>query len=313
MRSFLKFFLSGTTIFTLSGTAFADAFSLVTDNDFFGGWSDKYYTNHTRFSYTLNGDFDESDYDGALYFSFGQEMYAPKDRYAAPPPIKDHPYAGFLYLSVGRADWDENFLLSIEGQIGVVGPSAMAHGVQDVYHDLIHVKKLSGWEYQVQNQLGANFLSESRFRTLFAGTLENGFAADLISRGFFELGTVRTLISGGTQLRFGYNLPANFGVSPMRQSTSVIIPTKQPFAAYAFWDFQGDIVVYDVTLGGQFLRHFDYADIEKRTFVFQSTVGFEIVYGSWTFTFYQSFRTRDFYSQDHTFSAWGGIKFSYSW
>ncbi len=308
MRNFPVIFAVGVLLCATVGTLSADTFSIEDENDFWGMWSDKYYTNHTRFAYT----YDSEDVQGrAYFFSFGQEMYAPRHGSAHPAPKNDHPYAGFLYASAGCATWEDDTLLSAEVQLGVVGPASMAHGVQRDFHHMIGEDRLEGWDSQVKNQLGANLICEMRERFVLIGEMESGWAGDMICRGVMELGTVRTLLSAGSQLRFGYDLPKNFGFVPMRQSTSVAIEAKTPKSVYAFWDFQGDAIIYDVTLGGELLRDFD-TDIDPYPFAFQSSIGIEAIFGGWTLTIYQSFRTHDFHQADHTFSAWGGFKISYS-
>ncbi|MCD8298517.1 MAG: lipid A deacylase LpxR family protein [Opitutae bacterium] len=292
-------------VFTCS--VFADTFSVADEDDYWGRWSDKYYTNHTRLAYTLGGDNGE---EGAYFFTFGQEMYSPKDHVAPAAPPNDHPYAGFIYVSAGRSLWEDNIMFSTELQVGAVGRASMAHGIQRDFHHLIGEETLNGWDSQVPNQPGINLLGEVRTRFVLAGEMESGWGSDLICRGFAELGTVRTMLSAGAQLRFGYNLPKNFGYTPMRQSTAVAIQSKVD-SIYAFWDFEGDAMIYDVTLGGELLRHFD-TDIQPYPFAFQSSIGIEIIYGHWTLTIYQSFRTKDFSEADHTFSAWGGVKISFS-
>lgn len=288
--------------------AAADTFSAWDENDFWGHWSDKYYTNHTRFAYTHDS---EGTPETHYFFSFGQEMYTPADMISYTAPANDHPYAGFLYVSAGIAQNTDDVLRSVELQVGVVGPSSMAHGCQREYHKLIHEIYPNGWDSQIKDQAGINLLSETRMRQVLSGRLGEGYASDLIMRGFFSLGTVRTQLSGGMQIRHGINLPRDFGFATMRQSTSLVLKPEVPASLYVFADFQADLNIYDVTLGGELLRE-SHSDIYAYPLSAEFTVGIAAVYGNWSAMLFQSFRSRDFSSADKHFFAFGGIRLSYS-
>lgn len=288
--------------------AAADTFSVWDENDYWGRWSDKYYTNHTRLAYTR----DSGETPGAHYFfSIGQEMYTPANKSAAIPPANDRPYAGFLYASAGFAEHSQNLLRAVELQLGVVGPSALAYECQRDYHNFIDEPYPSGWDSQIKDQAGINLLSETRMRQMLAGTLGEGYASDLILRGFFSLGTVRTQLSGGAQIRYGINLPNDFGFTTMRQGTSVVLKPEVPASLYVFADFQADLNIYDVTLGGELLREHD-SDVYAYPLSAEFSFGIAAVYDNWSVMFFQSFRSRDFSSADKTFFAFGGVRISYS-
>ena len=288
--------------------AAADTFSAWDENDFWGSWSDKYYTNHTRFGYT----YDSATNPGEHYFfSLGQEMYTSAEQISKVPPADDHPYAGVFYVSAGFAQSNTDILNAVELQLGVTGPSAGAGKSQRDYHNLINEHTPSGWDSQVKDQPAINLLSETRMRTRLSGTLGEGYASDAIVRGFFALGTVRTQLSGGVQFRYGLNLPQDFGYVPMRQSTSVVIKPNTPVSFYAFADFQADLNIYDVTLGGELLRKHE-SDIYAYPLTAEFTVGLTAVYGNCSVTLFQSFRTRDFSSADSPFFCFGGARLSYS-
>ncbi len=293
-------------LFALPATA--DTFSAWDENDYWGSWSDKYYTNHTRFGYT----YDSVSSPGEHYFfSFGQEMYTAADRTASVPPANDRPYAGVFYVSAGFAQSNANLLNAVELQLGVTGPASGAAKSQHNYHSLIDEYTPAGWDSQVKNQAAVNLLSETRMRTQLSGNPGEGYASDAIVRGFFSLGTVRTQLSGGVQFRYGINLPQDFGYVPMRQSTSVVLKPNTPASFYVFADFQADLNVYDVTLGGELLRKHE-SDIYAYPLTAEFTIGATAVYGNCSVTFFQSFRSRDFSSADSPFFAFGGLRLSYS-
>ena len=302
MKKFLPVFviLAG----TFAPTAFAGMFTMWDDNDCC--WSDKYYTNHTRFSVSwIEGGWWN-------FFSFGQEMYAPDHRLDKIPPRDDHPYCGFLYASIGMAGVSEESYISAEYQLGVVGPAAGAHGTQDAYHDLISIENLGGWDTQVENQLGLNILIEAGKRFVLTGKLRESYASDLMVRGFVSLGTVRDLASLGVQYRFGKNLPADLGYRSMRQATSaLVVPEESRDFWYAFVDFHLDAVAYDVTMGGEMLHDYDVTDITPYPFSFELSVGFSMmINGRYLISVAEHFRRKDFPDADQLYFAYTGARLS---
>lgn len=292
----------------ISPTAFADTFSAWDENDFFGRWSDKYYTNHTRLAYTYEP---EETPEERYFFSIGQEIYTPKQRHIAFPPPDDHPYAAFLYGSAGFSQNDEHKMLAVELQAGILGPSALGEQIQREYHKLIGADIYEGWDTQIKDQPAINLLSECRFRMMISGERKTGYASDIVLRGFTALGTVRTQLSGGAQVRYGLNLPDDFGYTSLRQGTSVVFSPNVSASIYAFADFQTDLNLYDATLGGSWFRS-HYSDIYTYPLSVQATIGVTAVYDNWSAMFFQTFRSRDFSAADKAFFAFGGIRLTFS-
>lgn len=282
-------------------------FSIADDNDYFGGWSDKYYTNHTRLSLTLGSTY-EDNAQRALFFSLGQEIYSPKEREKYDPEMTDHPYAGYLYASVGDVKFDDDFALAREVQIGATGEYSLAKEVQQAYHRLIGSVRPNGWETQIHSRFVAQFMGDIRKRFTLAGTLGNGNGADVIVRGFCGIGNLRGEASIGSEWRFGMNLPKDFGSPNMRQSTSVTFDPQVDFSVYGFLDLQGDAIFWDETLTGN--NDNGTADIYAYPVAAQATIGIRAIYKNYALTFFQSFRTKDFSTQDKDFFAYGGFKLS---
>ena len=114
------------------------ALSFTVENDF--RFSDRYYTNGLKLSYTQSGsDFWTSRLqfallnlfapDGAQAYesvSIGQAMYVPSDISTPNPPETDRPYAGWLYASFGAHVATRDTLDSFTVNLGVVGPISLA-------------------------------------------------------------------------------------------------------------------------------------------------------------------------------------------
>lgn len=282
------------------------SFSVFDENDYWGRWSDKYYTNHTRLALTLESD----DRGNIPFFSLGQEMYTPKDRSAPIPDPKDHPYAGYLYVSFGSAFNDnDRTALSQEIQIGATGEWSLADRTQKEYHRLVNEMRPAGWETQIHKRIVGQAIGDLQHRIMIDGECGNGaFASDMIVRGFGSLGNLRCIFSAGTQFRAGWNLPKDFGVQSMRQSASVTFDPKVERSVYGFFDVQADAVFMDKTLTGNNDRD---ADIYAYPLAAQFSLGICAICDRWMITLYQSFRTKDFSSQDNPFSAYGGVRCSF--
>ena len=284
-----------------------NVFSVVDDNDFFGGWSDKYYTNHTRLAFTLGADGGQTVRE-SWFFSLGQEMYAPKDREARVPDERDHPYAGYLYASVGKAVFSDDFAISPEIQIGVTGKHSYAKNIQRGYHELIDEVKPAGWDTQIHERFVVQANGDVRKRFALLGDAGNGaLGSDIIVRGFGGIGNLRGILSTGAELRVGINLPKDFGATGLRHSSSVVFDPQVDFSLHGFFDLQADAILWDKTLTG---NNDSGADIYAYPFAAQASIGIRAVYDCYMLTIFQTFRTKDFSSQDKDFFAFGGFKFS---
>ena len=284
-------------------------FSVFDDNDFFGRWSDKYYTNHTRLALTLGASESPSGVRDALFFSLGQEIYSPKDREARVPDPRDHPYAGYLYASFGDAKFDDDFAFVTEIQLGATGDWSLAEKTQKEYHRLIDEIRPAGWDTQIHERVVAQATGEVRARFMLDGACGNGaFGSDLVVRGFGDLGNLRGVVSAGAQLRAGLNLPWDFGATTdMRRGTSVVFDPRVSASFYAYLDASADVVLWDKTLTSNNDRG---ADICAYPLAGEISVGVCAVYDRVSLAIFQSFRSKDFTSQDKDFFAYGGFRLS---
>lgn len=281
------------------------ALTVWDENDYWGKWSDKYYTNHSRIALTLG----ENAPGMISFFSVGQEIYSPKDREAEIPHPKDHPYAGYFYVSFGNA-WNDNdkTAFSQEIQIGGTGEWSFAEQIQCEFHRAIDEIRPAGWDTQIHKRVVGQAIGDVRHRVMLSGECGNGdYASDMIIHGFGTLGNLRGIFSGGAQFRFGWNLPKDFGMQGMRQSASVTFDPKVDRSFYGFFGVQGDAVLWDKTLTGNNDRD---ADIYAYPLVAQFSVGLCAIYDRWMISVYQVFRSKDFSSQDEDFFAYGGVKCS---
>jgi hypothetical protein len=124
---------------------------------------------------------------------FGQAMYTPRDFTQSALIANDRPYAGWLYLGLGfhvrsvpnpgpdgsRAE--EQRLDSLEVNLGVIGPLALARQAQDL-DPRRAFRQIPGLVHQLKNELGAVGVRKELMRCRSARTA--GWPADPAAAAF---------------------------------------------------------------------------------------------------------------------------------
>ena len=206
------------------------------DNDVFVG-TDRYYTNGFRLSWT-SADFPfrrirrqpcggiESlsmilaplrgpDCRVFMTIEFGQNMYTPDDITRTEVTPEDFPYAGMSFLEFGFHGRNPRRMDTLSLAIGVAGPYSLAEPVQKIVHKLTGSDFPEGWEYQIDNQVMVNMGYGTR-RKLSLRSSDRPWGCDVIGKVSASLGNAFTGGDAGVEIRFGWNLPTDFGASPGR-------------------------------------------------------------------------------------------------
>ena len=274
------------------------ALSFRDENDWWGKWSDKYYTNGSRLAWTTPEIFPDSAPGGTLRatVSITHEMYSAKDGRTKTPSPDDHRYAGLAYLGLGLSRETANHLDCLQLDLGVAGPSAKGERVQQNWHHFMGADTLNGWDTQIDDRAIVNVTLERRWRIAWAEAAD-GLGGDLVPRVGALLGTMRTEAVAGAQLRFGKNLPRDFGQTSLRHSAAYAKPREEGAGAalYGFLDAQAELVAHNVALDGG-----------ERAAVAQLTAGVAFEAGRWQVQLLQGVRTEEFRGQDHAF-AFGAL------
>lgn len=290
---------------------------VASENDVYGGWGDRYYTNGMRLAYVSPDMLAPGARERASTLRwFGgaaHEIYAPHDRYSAVPPEGDHPYSAWLYATGGLAWADAASLDLFTLNAGVVGPSALGEPVQNNYHRFIGVKPLNGWDSQLRDEPGVNVAWVRVWRvTLARGG--SSWGAQLLPRAGGEAGTVRTRAFAGAQLRFGVNLPDDFGEMRMREGLTGAAPASfvrrtdsrlAPDSWYVFVDAQGEARARNMALDGN-LWH-DSRSVDSKPFVGQFSAGIAAHWGAARVALSQMVRTREFAGQEDDPFVYGAL------
>jgi hypothetical protein len=281
--------------------------SLTEENDKFAPQNkDRYYTQGLKIAVN-RGDH--------TFFSLTQEINTPSDTTNPNPSLDDLPYSGALYLGWGYGaildrGGRRDCMFSVEAKLGVIGPSAGGATIQNKFHDLIGTPQSSGWGTQLPDELLINV--DGEFRRRFDLDSSGRGYRDLIARGVVELGTVRTAVVLGAQLRWGINLDKSWGHSFIRHSNgydpidALKAPASRPnFAYWAFIDSQVEVVVRNyATDGGNFRES---RGVTRSPIVLQCAIGTTFQIYSCSATYFIAARTKEFETQDgiHFF---GGLK-----
>lgn len=304
------------------------------DNDLFNG-TDQYYTNGFRLA-ILSGDYRSDELPGFykrmgellpsrftaqdtvknIGLSFGQSLFTPVDTATALPQPEDRPYAGWLYLGTSLQAKSRHQLDLLEINVGVIGPSALGEQLQNLVHDVIGSERALGWNQQLEDELAFNLYYQRKWRRRIPlGVGETGWAMSLHGSAGASLGNVHIDANAGAAVRFGYNLPDDFGsnrISPtayVQPSPSLRATPGRGFGAYVFAGVDGFARAHNAFLDGGAWRNGP--SVDREVFVGELEVGFAVTYDEWRVGYTQVFRTDEFKNQDTGGQNFGTIALSY--
>jgi len=303
-------------------------FEVKFENDLFSG-ADQHYTNGIRFSYLSpeGNTFEPLQYISDLFktetkhtkrssrigMALGHEIYTPQDRYRTDLIVYDRPYAGWLYggLSLHTViDWKNarKDLESIELDVGVVGPSAYGEQIQNYVHKVRLIDPFDGWGNQLKNELGVALHYERKWR-FFHPVLLGPLEFDAIPHAGVSLGNVVTQSNVGGALRWGKNLPRDFGPPSLIQAgTTFDRKPDEPYSVFLFATAEGRYVAHNIFLDGNTFR--DSHRVDKKNWIGDLSLGVAFLYGRFKISYANAFRTKEYKGQPRI-SRFGSITASY--
>lgn len=243
------------------------------------------------------GEFDQLN----MVAGIGQALYTPDNKGATELIADDRPYAAALLVTIGYNARRDNRLRTSHLRLGMVGPSALGHEVQDRWHDIIDVEKFNGWDNQLRDEPVFQLVHERMRRyDLAQPRVVNGLGQDLITHWGGALGNFGTHANVGAEWRMGWRLPDDFGSTPLRPAGENTAPptsgsSDRRWAGHAFVTFDARWVLYDITLDGNTWK--DSHSVDKRWFVADAGIGVAITKSDWKFALARYLRTREFDGQ----------------
>jgi hypothetical protein len=314
---------------------YPDVYNLYFENDLFTG-TDNNYTNGVKLSWIsanledyvndpclphwvreLNH-YSEWVHPGAfdsrnMVVTFGQAMYTPTDPKRRDVIKDDRPYAGWLYLGLAYNARTENMMDTTEVDIGVIGPASMARQSQNFIHDLRGFDRFEGWDNQLHNELGLQFVRERKNR-IYRHAEASGPQIDAITHYGYSLGNVRTYLNAGVEMRIGSFLPNDFGTSPIRPAGDSNAPLSEgaerrmaQSGLYGFVSLDGRAVAHDIFLDGNTFA--DSHKVDKKYFVGDVAAGIAWQWPGGKITYAQYWRSKEFRTQQEA-QSFGSVTLS---
>lgn len=232
-------------------------------------------------------------------FALGQSLFTPTNLQTANPDPTDRPYAAWLYLNAGllaetATERDQLYL-----GLGLVGPSALGHEVQDLFHE----RDALGWRHQLRGEptLELQYQHTWRIWRRDAGSI----AFDVLPKAGFAVGTAHVFANAGLMVRAGYNLPDDFGPSLADPGLLGSTPfgSADGFSFYIFAAADGRAVAHNMFLDGGTFR--DGPSVDSRSFVGDGQFGFVAQWDGVRLTASYVFRSDEFRAQagDDSFAS----------
>lgn len=271
---------------------------------------DRYYTQGLRISYQD---------DPHHFWALTQEINTPSDTSNPNPPDTDLPYSAALYLTYGYGQvldrgGKKDCLFIVEGNLGVIGPSALGETIQNRFHDLVGTPTTAGWGTQVPDEIVLNVDVEFLRRFLFDSS---GYGMrDLIARGALQLGTMRTEAIFGAQFRWGVGLERNWGHTFIRHGSaynpnfSYDSKGFDSFSSWFFADAQVEVVMRNYATDGTNFR--ESRSVTRNPVVAQLAIGATMCVKCVELTYYLAMRSKEFETQidPHYYGGFKGeVKF----
>lgn len=314
-----------------------DTFTIYWENDAFAG-TDRDYTNGLRFTWSTPYHLDP---DGSrlpdwsrpwfkklpggnpgegrsVSLSFGHSIYTPLNTKNSELDVNDRPYGGYSYLAASFHSRSPEVKTSWEFQVGIVGPLSFAEEVQNWSHDLLGASRSEGWDHQLKNEPALEVICERHWLLAHADD-ELGLSFDAIPHLGGRLGNVSTYINLGGELRWGWQLPHNFGTCPIRagcESNSVFSDDspRPPRPGLTSWHIfaavDGRAVFHDIFLDGNTFA--DSHSVKREFLVADFMTGVALQYGITRMTYSYVFRTKEFEAQKAR-QLFGALSFSWTY
>ncbi len=250
-------------------------------------------------------------------FAFGQNIYTPENIEEEDLLEDDRPYAGISYLSVGFHSRKEREMNTVEVSLGLVGPSSYAEECQKAVHQVFDDIEPKGWDNQLNNEAVLELVYEYK-KKMIQNKARSGFGHDLILSSGAGLGNALIYYNLGLGYRLGWNLPADFGVFPIRTVSSFngaidaadLRGDKNKIGVQMFFSAEGRAVMHNIFLDGNTFT--DSHSVDKKPVVGDFMTGINFSMGQAQLSLAYVFRSKEFETQNKA-QKFGSINFSISY
>ena len=286
--------------------------TFVSENDLYGGGTDKNYTNGARVTYFEFGaeppvlaewldwlvpSFRVNE-TTSVYYSLGHNLYTPEDIEAPVPDPADRPYAAFLYGSAGFVSVTDDHIDDLELTLGVVGPLALGEQIQRNVHEAIDSPDPAGWDFQLENEPGIILSWQRSWPEAYAA-----MPGPLLFRATphvgATLGNIYTYANVGLTLQL---LPEadRWQAQPLRVRPSipgsgVFAPPRGGWSWSVFAGVEGRAVGHNIFLDGNTFE--DGPSVDKRPLVADASAGIAFTLGWTRLSYTLNWRSKEFEGQ----------------
>lgn len=298
--------------------------SVVEENDLIAN-TDQHYTQGFKFTHLFEDDYIPRRVDRAserlteygidvearkFGYVLGQNIYTPADIRPRTLQKNDRPYAGWLYAGIilqrrGTAGDHARVLENFEFQAGVIGSESMAEDIQTEVHRISGATTPRGWDHQLKTEPGLAF----RYTRMWLFRAGDFVSADFIPRFGLSLGNVGTYANLGGTLRFGINVPQDFGVNTIDAPSSVSVVNQPHWGFYLFTGTDVRFVAYNVFVDGNLFRNSH--SVDKRHVVADFKFGAALVMKWFELSYTGVVRTPEFHEQSNS-DAFGSVALKFT-
>jgi hypothetical protein len=179
-------------------------------------------------------------------------------------------------------------------------------------HELSNNDIFNGWDNQLEDEPVLGVFYDRKWK-LRQSKIDGGFGYDLIPHLGAGLGNALIYAHAGAGLRFGWNLPNDFGTFTIRpgSDTNAAIDETDPrffrrnqrFGIHVFAAVGGSWILRNIFLDGNTFR--DSHSVDKEPFVGNCMVGAGLVFSRFKMSFAHVHQTKEFKTQknEHSFTA----------
>lgn len=230
------------------------------------GGPDRHYTNGLLISFAYQPGWadeiarwlslDSPQTSTAGGFVAGHHIYTPENLLINPPDPTDRPYAGYLFGGVFWQREHDDALDHVQIDLGVVGPSAGAKGLQVWIHDTFSGDDPMGWDSQLADEFAfqAYYRKKWRYDVECEWAASRGLTMQLIPQAGVALGTVFRHADAGVLVRVGQNIPDDFGpgrVADVASATALSRPLPaEDWGWYVFFRGTARVVQHNIFIDG---------------------------------------------------------------
>lgn len=301
-------------------------FTLVVENDMFGGGTDKNYTSGVRLTYfNVNAAFPDIAHriaaliptfdinrTSSIFYSLGQNLYTPDNISSAVMMPGDRPWAAHLYGSIGMATLTGRHIDEIEASLGVVGPWALGKQTQRFIHKHVSGSPAPrGWHNQIRNE-PALMLGWQRRWPAFATASAGGFRFSAAPHIGLTLGNVHTFANAG----FGFRITPEDGlwqdtpvrVRPALPGTGYFDIPEKGWSWFLFGGIDSRAVARNIFLDGNSFR--DSPNVSKKHLVGDTSLGLALTFQQFRISYTLNHRTKTYETQDDN-ELFGAVSLNY--